>query len=144
MALAVLSIALAYSLVVASSAFGAVISFSVERMSMDAKAVVVGECISMTARAVNPAAGPRAGIVTDIVVRVDETIAGASAGTVTITQPGGEVDGIGLFVTEVPVFADGGCYVLFLDANTQVIGGSQGALGIVGDRIGSTGEPSLP
>jgi len=121
-------------------AFGASIPLTLDRMSVDARAVVVGECVSATSRLVDPAAGPRGGIVTDIVVRVDETVAGTSGGTFTITQPGGEVDGVGLFVTEVPAFVRGGRYVVFLGANGQVVGGTQGALRLDGNNIAASGE----
>ncbi|KAF0208326.1 MAG: cell wall-binding repeat-containing protein [Actinomycetota bacterium] len=124
----------------ATPALAASIPVSIERMSAEARTVVEGVCISTTARALDPVAGPRAGIVTDIVVRVSETIAGAPASTITITQPGGEVGGIGLMVSETPVFIQGGRYVVFFGANRQVVAGAQGALAISGTRVGSAGE----
>ncbi len=139
-ATAVLALACVVVFASAVPALGASIPLTVDRMSHDARAVVVGECVSATSRLVDPVAGPRGGIVTDITVRVDETIAGTVAGTFTITQPGGEVGGVGLFVTEVPVFTRGRDYVVFLGASGQVVGGTQGALGVAGDRIVTTGE----
>lgn len=139
-ATAVLVLASILLLASAVPAFGASVPLTVDSMTVGARAVVVGECVSATSRLLDPAAGPRGGIVTDVVVRVDETITGTAADTFTITQPGGEVGGIGLFVTEVPVFNRGRDYVVFLGANGQVVGGTQGALALAGNRVAATGQ----
>ncbi len=130
------------SLAIASPAFGASIPLTIPGMARDARAVVVADCVSTVSRPLDPAAGPRSGIVTDVTLRVVDAITGDPATTVTITQPGGEYGGIGLAVTEVPVFSGGGRYVVFLAENGQVLGGTQGALRVIGDRVG-TGRETL-
>lgn len=139
-AIAILGV-VAFVLIAATPALAASIPVSVERMSAEARTVVEGVCISATSRAIDPVAGPRAGIVTDFVVRVSETIAGVPASTITITQPGGEVGGLRLVVTETPEFVRGGRYIIFLGAKRQVIAGAQGAIAVDGDRLTTTGEP---
>ncbi len=54
-------------------------------------------------------------IVTRVVVAVDETLKGAGPGaSVTITQPGGQVDDVRAVVTGTPVFTRGQRVLLFL------------------------------
>ncbi len=140
-ATAALALAFLIVLLAAVPAFGASVPLSIDAMSRGARAVVVADCISTVSRAVNPSVGPRSGIVTDVTLSISDAITGTSGNTVTITQPGGEVDGIGLVVTEVPTFTRGGRYVVFLGANGQVFGAAQGALALAGDRVGSSREP---
>ncbi len=72
----------------------------------------------------------RTRIVTDVTVRVAETLKGAGPATITLTQLGGDVDGMHLEVEGSPVFRVGQRSVLFLwrDARgrAQVNGLAQG------------------
>lgn len=126
---------------IATPALGASTPLSVESMTREARKVFVADCVSTVSRAVDPVAGPRAGIVTDITLRVTDSITGEPAGTVTITQQGGEVDGLGLAVSEMAEFSRGGKYLVFLGASGRVVGGEQGALAIVNGRVGASREP---
>lgn len=140
-ATAVITLSVLCTLLSATLASAASVPVSMDNMSRAARAVVVADCVSTVSRAVDAVAGPRSGIVTDVTLRIADTITGNAAGTVTVTQPGGEVGGIGLVVTEVPVFSRGRRYVVFLGANGQVLGGTQGALPLAGDRVGLSHEP---
>lgn len=124
----------------AGPAFGASIPLSIEQMSRDAHAVAVVDCVSTVSRLVDPAAGPRGGIVTDFTFSVSEAVVGAPDTTFTITQQGGEVGGIGLAVSELPDFLRGRRYVVFVGRDGQVVGGLQGAISVSGERIGSSLE----
>ncbi|MHB8924631.1 MAG: cell wall-binding repeat-containing protein [Coriobacteriia bacterium] len=123
-----------------TSAYAAVVPMSIEEMSRSSAGVVVVDCVSATSRASDPAAGPRAGIVTDLEFAVTDTFTGSLPATLRMTQPGGESDGIGLRVSEVPEFAPGASYVLFVDRAGAVIGGRQGALRVQGGRVGPLRE----
>lgn len=137
---AVTLVAALFIFVHATPAFAAVVPMDVDQMSRSAARVVVVDCVSATSRAVDPAAGPRAGIVTDLQFAVTDVLAGAPASALSITQPGGAVGGLVLEVSEAPRLVPGGRYVLFLNDAGAVIGGRQGAMSVLGGRIGPAGE----
>ncbi|MGB4592234.1 MAG: cell wall-binding repeat-containing protein [Coriobacteriia bacterium] len=124
----------------ATPACAAVVPMTVEEMSRSASRVVVVDCVSVTPRAVDPGAGPRAGIVTDVRFAVTDVLAGTAAPTLAITQPGGAIGGLVLEVSEVPRFAPGARYVLFVTGDGAVMGGRQGVLSVRSGRIGPAGE----
>ncbi len=141
MAMAVVLSAILLVLVLAAPAFGASIPLSIEQMSREARDVVVVDCVSTVSRLVDPAAGPRGGIVTDFTFSVADVVTGAPDSTFTLTQQGGEVGGIGLAVSELPSFSRGRRYVVFVGRDDRVVGGLQGALSVSGERVGSSREP---
>jgi hypothetical protein len=73
-------------------------------------------------------------ILTDVDVRVSESFKGAGNGMVTLTQMGGEVDGMRLEIEGSPVFRPGQESLLFLwrdtDGRAQVNGLAQGKFDI--------------
>ncbi|PKQ19807.1 MAG: hypothetical protein CVT66_08075, partial [Actinobacteria bacterium HGW-Actinobacteria-6] len=138
MVVAALSLVLLFA--IATPALGASIPLTINRLTDDARTVVVADCVSTVSRVVDPSVGPRSGIVTDVTLHVVDAISGTSGDTITITQPGGEVDGIGLVVSELTAFSRNRRYVVFVGSNGQVVGGAQGALAVVGDRVRPSGE----
>ena len=87
--------------------------------------VVRGRVLSST-----PAwSGDHLRIITRVTVQVVEAWKGTAAGTVTVVQPGGELDGIGQRVDGVAPLAGGEDVVLFLEhsgPNHRVVGLAQG------------------
>ena len=136
----VAALSLVLLFIVATPALGASVPLTVDRLTDDSRAVVVADCVSTVSRAIDPSVGPRSGIVTDVTLRVVDSISGTSGSTIMITQPGGELDGIGLVVSELTAFSRNQRYVVFVGSNGQVVGGAQGALAVVGDRVGPSRE----
>lgn len=100
----------------------------------------------------------RSKIVTWVAIRLEEVYRGTHSRRRLIVEiDGGEVDGIGLVVTDVPSFAAGSRVVLFLEPATspsgraifRVVGDAQGAYRVGGDGVARkngfhvVGDPSL-
>jgi hypothetical protein len=84
-------------------------------------------------------------IVTDVTVRVEESMKGSGATTITLTQLGGDADGLHLEVDGSPAFRRGQRSVLFLwrdsHGRAQVNGLSQGKFDI--ERDPTTGRETV-
>ncbi len=120
---------LAAAVLAAGSASSAVMErLSLDELARSADLVVIGTVVSRASRHDAPPRADR--IVTDVVVRVDRSIRGESAGEVVVTVPGGEVDGRGQIVTGAPVLHPGEEVVLFLHpARATVVGPRRAIVG---------------
>ncbi len=81
------------------------------------------------------------GIYTSVVLSVEEMLKGtASQDRITVTLPGGEVDEIGEWVSNMPSFDQGERVVVFLKKlpkeQFEVYGGFRGKFTIAGDKVG--------
>ena len=105
--------------------------------------VVIGEVTDLETRWTSE---PGGGIERVVHVSVSDSILGEPADSLEITLPGGEIDGLGHWVEDVPKLMVNGRYLLFLatamDGSLQVIGGDAGAVRITpeGAKIGETLE----
>lgn len=105
--------------------------------------VVVGEVTDLETRWTDEVGG---GIERVVHVAVADRIKGGrgDGDSVEVVLPGGEIDGLGHWVEDVPRLLVNGRYLLFLapalDGTLQVIGGDFGAVRITpeGSRIGET------
>jgi hypothetical protein len=101
------------------------VQMDVPALTRAATDVVRGRVVSST-----PAwTGDHRRIVTRVTVQVVESWKGTAAGTLTVVQPGGEIDGIGQRVDGVAPLAGGDEVVLFLERsgpNHRVVGLAQG------------------
>lgn len=68
-------------------------------------------------------------------IGANQYIKGVGAREFTLEVPGGEVDGIGQWTEDAPVFADGEEVVLFLDAQGDVLGWNQGKCTVADGRV---------
>lgn len=106
-----------------------------------ADAVIVGEVTS--GEVVWTADGQ---ILTRRWVATQRVIRGAAPATVEVRLPGGELQGLGLWVEDVPQLEEDHRYVLFLEATPgggwQVYGGEAGAW-LLQDRNGGPGLPHV-
>ena len=85
--------------------------FGLEELSNGADSVIVGTVVERSSYWNDE----HTGIYTSVVLSVEERFKGtASQDKITITLPGGEVDGIGEWVSEMPSFDQGEKAVVFL------------------------------
>lgn len=124
-----------------SVAQAAVKQLDFSALSKRADSVVVAKVLGSGSRTVSGRAHAGGLIVTDTRVQVLSVAEGSRAKTITITQPGGVVDGIGLAVDDLPRFSVGEECVLFLDASNNVVGGEQGKLPVADGRIAHYDAP---
>jgi subtilase family serine protease len=92
---------------------------------------IVGTRSSWTADTMN--------IITTAEVRIDRNIRGRYSGTISVTVPGGTVDGITQHVEDQPVLLPGADVFLFVKQHdrygTTVVGGTQGVQPVVDGRV---------
>lgn len=95
---------------------------TLDELAARAESILVGEVTDI-------ASYKEANIYTLVTLSVEQTIKGETGGQVTIRLPGGEVDGLGLQVEDVPSFESGERAVVFLEEGEgifSVVGGFQG------------------
>jgi hypothetical protein len=117
----------------APESHAAVIAMDVPSLGRTARQVVVAHVRDLV-----PAWGPQhTEIVTNVVLDVEETVAGPPAPRLlTIQVPGGRLGDLGCYVSEMPTFEVGERCVLFLaPGHCPVLGGFQGKKAVVQDRI---------
>lgn len=107
--------------------------------------IVIGEVVTVRSRWNDE----RSSIVTDITLRVSETLKGGAGSELVLTQPGGEVDGLRYTIEGGVQFAPGEETLLFAWRDRggvpQVAGLAQGKFEIRRDRSGArTLERALP
>ncbi|MBS3956938.1 MAG: cell wall-binding repeat-containing protein [Clostridiales bacterium] len=116
-------------------ALGLLVEMEVEELSAAARDVVVGAVLATASRA-----DAEHGIVTQVTVRTEHALKGARSGDVTFRVPGGTLDGRVVYVPDAPVFTSGERVVVFLDRFGRVVGGRQGRLGVIGERVPEAGS----
>ena len=105
--------------------------------------VVVGEVTDLETRWTDQEGG---GIERVVHISVSDSIRGGAVDSLEVVLPGGEIDGLGHWVEDVPKLMVNGRYLLFLatamDGKLQVVGGEAGAVRITKDgaRVGETLE----
>lgn len=111
------------------------IHMSLEELSQTSTAIVLGET-QQTRSFWNE---NRSQILTEITVRVDESLKGSVGAETVITVPGGRVGNALYEVSDMPVFVDGEEILVFLwehpTGKTIVTGGAQGKLEVLVDPI---------
>ena len=95
-----------------------------DALSAQAEAVVRGR----VSRLESTAGGP--GIVTEVTIRVEETLVGTPATEVRLVLPGGRLGSRTLTVPGTPQVAVGQEVVVFLDAEARLVGFGQGLLSV--------------
>jgi hypothetical protein len=137
----ILSLILALALLAAlllpvGAANAAVILKSVEEMARGSASVVVARVVTVTSREL-PLDGTTGNhvIVSDAQLVVENRLAGSGSATLTVTVPGGTIDGLSMAVSEAPRFAVGDRCVLFLDGAGRVVADRQGKLDVEGDWV---------
>ncbi len=105
--------------------------FDLDRLCREATSIVWGEVRSVTP---HWDAG-RATISSTVSLAVNQHLKGAGAASLVVQAPGGELDGLGLWVEDAPRFAAGEEIILFLDEVGQVLGGAQGKFTVAGGRV---------
>lgn len=106
-----------------------------ERLTRQAEMIIVGSVTEVT----SSWTADRSRIVSLVTIRVEESLKGSPAGaTVTLTVPGGEVDGVGELYTHAPQFRADEQVVVFGRRDAQgalrVAGGDQGKVTILRDE----------
>jgi hypothetical protein len=139
-AAATLALALAFSLSTGVPCRAAVVPLSTEEIVRASRLAVRGVVEETRSRWTDD----RSTIVTWVAIRIEETYRGAHPRRRLIVEvEGGEVDGIGLAVTDVPSFEKGGRVVVFLEplesatgrARYRVVGDAQGAYRVGPDGV---------
>jgi len=139
----IFALAAALALALASPAADAsqVLHQTLRELTLGSSDIVVGRVESTSARW-NEA---HTRILTDVTVRVSESLKGAGGGVLTLTQLGGDLDGFRLSVPGSPLFRPGEDALLFLwrdpQGRAQVNGLGQGKFDITTDRV--TGARTL-
>jgi hypothetical protein len=121
-------------------------TLTTEQLTAGADVVLVGKVSSQR----SSWTADRKRIVTTVSIAVEEQLKGAiAAGTVTVTVPGGEVDGVGEWYSHTARFAKDEEVVVFArkdnEGTMRVAGGSQGKLTVTRDtekgqaRVGGLG-----
>ena len=115
-----------------------ILKMSLQELTADADSIITGQVIETTSQW----NAEHTRIYTTVVVSVEDSMKGlAEQKNITITVPGGEVDGIREWVSDTPVFNSGDRTAVFLrhypDKDIfNVVGGFQGRFLIDGDKIG--------
>lgn len=133
-----LAVALALLLVGQGSAFALVEELTLDELTAEADSIIVGEVTDITSYQEG-----EGNIYTLVTLSVEHTIKGESEGEVAIKLPGGEVDGIGLWVADAPIFQLGERTIVFLeevDSAFEVCGWHQGKFTVQDDRIVETNQ----
>lgn len=130
----------------AAAAFGApgtaqalLVDMSVEDMTLSAQAVVLADTVSTSARRVMRDGRPT--VETVVKLRRDSTLKGEPPADIEIVLPGGEADGLGVWVSDSPVFVPGRRCLVFLDRDGGLVGGAQGRLDVAGGMVDGAGQP---
>lgn len=118
-----------------SSASAVTVQTSLSELATAADAVLVARVAATTGRLADPAAGPAAGVVTDVTLTVERSLKGSRPASVRVTVEGGEADGLVTVASESPRLAVGERFVVFLDAGDRTIGGARGALPVAGESL---------
>ncbi len=120
-------------LMMAGAAMASFVELDVSDLSIRSDAVVIGEVLSKRSYW-NEA---HTLILTDYAVKVSEDYKQAVSGTVVVTVIGGEVDGMGLASSVMPVIEVGEKTVLFLkkipDGGYGISGDAQGKMTVTGE-----------
>lgn len=106
-----------------------------EEMTQQADVIVVGRVIDVRSQWNSD----RSRIFTNATVQVQQLIKGtATRGSVTITTPGGEIDGVGELYSHTPRFKTDEDVVVFAATDQQgllrVVGGTEGKLSVIRDE----------
>ena len=99
-----------------------------DTLSARAATVVTGQVVAAESSAAPP------GIITEVTIRVDETLRGTPAPEHTLTLPGGQLGGDSLYIPGAPQLIPGQRVVLFLDDAGKLVGFSQGAFVLDGQH----------
>jgi hypothetical protein len=127
-----LILALGVCLLIAGPTFALVEQKSLDDLADEADVVVLGEVTDITSYQDDD------GIYTIVTLEVEQAIKGETGQEVEVRVPGGEVNGIGLWVEDAPIFQTGERVVVFLEetnAALEVCGWSEGKFTIEGDRV---------
>jgi hypothetical protein len=108
---------------------------STELLTRGAEVIILGSVTEVT----SSWTPDRSRIVSLVTIRVEESLKGAAASTtVTLTVPGGEVDGVGELYTHAPRFRTDEQVVVFGRRDAQgtlrVAGGDQGKVAVLRDE----------
>ena len=124
-----------------TAAYGQAQNASLEDLSRTSTAIVLGK----TQQSRSFWNDDRSQILTEITLRVEQTLKGGTVTETVITVPGGRVGNAMYEVSDMPVFAEGEEVLVFLWDHPSgirlVTGGTQGKLEIMDDPI--TGEKRL-
>jgi hypothetical protein len=113
-------------------------SFGTQQLTSGAELILRGKVSSLRPSWVDG----KSRIVTYVTLSVDEYLKGSAGGTLTVSQPGGEIDGVGELYTHMPRFTSDEEVVVFAkrekSGTYRVYGGDQGKISVVKDaRTGS-------
>ncbi len=130
-----ISLAVALALLSAGqgNAFALVEQLSLDELTAKADAILVGEVTDIASYQEG-----EGNIYTLVTLSVEQTIKGESGGKVVIKLPGGEVDGLGLWVSDTPSFQLGEKAVVFLEEVDNAFGVSgwyQGKFTVQDNRV---------
>jgi hypothetical protein len=131
-------VALALLLAGQGSAFALVEQVTLDELASKADSIIIGEVIDITSNQEG-----EGNIYTLVTISVEQAIKGETQGEVVIRLPGGEVDGLGLWVEDAPSFKVGERTVVFLaevDSAFEVCGWYQGKFTVQDDRIVETNQ----
>jgi hypothetical protein len=125
--------------VLVNPAFALVEALSLEELTSKSSIIIRGKVIALSSRWNEE----RTQILTDVTIEVSDYIKGESQGAeLTIRVPGGVVEGIGMWVSDVPSFEEGQEVVLFLFGNDfEVVGGFQGKFTVEKGMVLEVGLP---
>lgn len=118
---------------------GLVEKLTIEELTGRADSILVGEVTDITCYQED-----EGNIYTQVIVCVEQTIKGEAQGEVVIRVPGGEVDGLTLWVEDTPSFRLGERAVVFLEEGEgifSVVGGFQGKFTIDKNNMVSGNMP---
>jgi hypothetical protein len=103
--------------------------------------VIVARTVSSSSRLTGgqTAASGLGSVETVVQLQVVEVLKGTSATYRPLVLPGGTAGGVTMTVDYVPAFHAGETSVLFLDSQGRVVGGPQGKLDVVDDRVPALG-----
>lgn len=118
-----------------SSSFGQPGVRTTDRLVKEADVVAVCKVTAATAEW----EGPNSRIVTRVTMAVDEYLKGNAGSVITITAPGGEVDGVGEWYSHSPRFVKDEDVVVFAGRDARgdfrIKGGAEGKLSIKKDDL---------
>jgi len=118
---------------------GLVEKLTIEGLTGRADSILIGEVTDITCYKED-----EGNIYTQVILRVEQTIKGETQGEVVIRVPGGEVDGLRLWVEDAPSFQLGERAVVFLEEGEgifNVVGGFQGKFTIDNNNMVSGNMP---
>ncbi len=111
---------------------------SVDELTKASTSVIHGETTSIRSYWTED----RRYIMTDVTIRVQDTVRGQSSSETIITVPGGRVGSTLYEVSDMPVFAEGDEVIVFVSRHESgmnlVVGGSQGMMKVVKDLRAET------